>query len=69
MMDRIILQDRKDPDTFKPIVAIGHSKDLSDLETIDSFLSFLREKKIPVVSLQMAFDKAGKPAELSHAIQ
>ena len=69
MMDRIILQDRKDPDTFKPIVAIGHSKDLSDLETIDSFLSFLSEKKIPVVSLQMAFDKAGKPAELSHAIQ
>lgn len=55
MMDRIILLDRQDPDTLKPIVAIGHSKDLNDLPTVDAFLSFLREKNIPVVTFEQIF--------------
>jgi hypothetical protein len=55
MMERVILQDRQDPDSLKPIVSIGHSKDLNDLETIDAFLSFLHQKKIPVVTFENIF--------------
>ena len=64
MMDRVILQDHHDPDTLKPIVAIGHSKDLNDLETVDAFLSFLREKNIPVVTFENIFAKV---SELTHS--
>jgi len=55
MMDRVILLDRYDPDTPKPIVAIGHSKDLNDLPTVDSFLSYLRAQDIPVVTFENIF--------------
>ena len=55
MIDRIILRDRQDPDTLKPIVAIGHSKDLNDLPTVDAFLSFLHEKNIPAVTFEQIF--------------
>jgi hypothetical protein len=64
MMDRVILRDRHEPDTLKPIVAIGHSKDLNDLPTVDAFLSFLREKDIPVVTFENIFAKV---SEFSHS--
>jgi hypothetical protein len=64
MMDRVILQDRREPDTLKPIVAIGHSKDLNDLPTVDAFLSFLREKNIPVVTFENIFSKV---SEFTHS--
>jgi hypothetical protein len=64
MMDRVIAQDRRDPDTRKPIVAIGHSKDLNDLQTVDAFLAFLREKKIPVVTFENIFANV---SELTHS--
>jgi hypothetical protein len=64
MMDRVILQDRYEPDTLKPIVAIGHSKDLNDLPTVDAFLSFLREKDIPVVTFENIFTKV---SEFAHS--
>ena len=48
MMDGIIRQDRKDPDTLRPVVAIGHTKDLVDLDTVANFLSYLKANKIPV---------------------
>jgi hypothetical protein len=60
MMDRVISLDRRDPDTLKPIVAIGHSKDLSDLQTVDAFLSFLREKNIPVATFENVFSKVSE---------
>lgn len=64
MMDRVILRDRHDPDSFKPIVAIGHSKDLDDFQTVDAFLSYLREKKIPVVTFENIFANV---SELTHS--
>jgi hypothetical protein len=64
MMGRVILQDRKDPDTLKPIVAIGHSKDLNDIETVDAFLSFLRVKNIPVVTFENIFAEV---SEFTHS--
>jgi hypothetical protein len=64
MMDRVILLDRYDPDTLKPIVAIGHSKDLNDLPTVDSFLSYLRAQNIPVVTFENMFANV---SEVTHS--
>jgi hypothetical protein len=64
MMDRVILLDRYDPDTLKPIVAIGHSKDLNDLPTVDSFLSYLRAQDIPVVTFENIFANV---SEVTHS--
>ncbi len=50
VMDRLIRDDEKTPGTLKPIVAIGHTKDLADPKTIDAFLSFLRAKRIAVTT-------------------
>jgi hypothetical protein len=48
MMDRVIRQDQEDPGSYRPVVAIGHTKDLTDLATVDSFLSFLRTRQIKI---------------------
>lgn len=48
MLTKEIQQDHKDPNLFRPIIAIGHTKDLIDFETIESFLCFLRKKGIGV---------------------
>jgi len=48
MVDTIIREDRKTPTLFRPVVAIGHTKDLVDLATVDSFLSYLSQKEIAV---------------------
>jgi hypothetical protein len=48
MLGKEIQQDQKDPDLFRPIIAIGHTKDLIDLETVDSLLLFLRKNDIPI---------------------
>jgi hypothetical protein len=48
MVERIIRQDAKTPDVYRPLVAIGHTKDLIDFESVDAFLAFLRAKGIGV---------------------
>ena len=48
MMDAVIEDDRKTPSQPKPIVAIGHTKEVVDLETIESFLAYLRSRDIPI---------------------
>jgi hypothetical protein len=40
--------DRSDPQSYKPIVSIGHTKDLQDFGTIQAFLSFLDRKLVHV---------------------
>lgn len=62
MMDRIIREDQGDPDTFRPIVAIGHTKDLADFETVDSFLSFLKTHRIPISTFPDIYPKLARPA-------
>ena len=57
MMDTVIKKDQQDPTTFKPIVAIGHTKDLVDFETVESFLSYLRQKKIAVSTFSDVYEK------------
>jgi peptidoglycan/xylan/chitin deacetylase (PgdA/CDA1 family) len=57
MMDRVIKQDRRDSAVYKPIVLIGHTKDLTDLPTVDSFLSFLKENGVRVATFGDVYPK------------
>jgi hypothetical protein len=52
IVDRVIAQDQKSPELYKPIVAIGHTKDLAEPQTIDAFLSYLQSKHIPVCTFE-----------------
>jgi len=57
MLNTVIEKDRDDPSSFKPLVAIGHTKDLVDTGTVESFLSYLREKKMPVSTFREVYEK------------
>lgn len=52
MMGRVIREDRAEPTVYRPVVAIGHTKDLIDLQTVDSFLSFLQVNRIAVSTFE-----------------
>jgi len=57
MVDRESRKDREDPASYKPLVAIGHSKDLTDLETVDAFLSYLAAKGIGVSTFESLYSR------------
>ena len=57
VMDSVITLDGQDLATFRPIVAIGHTKDLVDLEAIKRFLSYLEKKKIAVSTFHEVFPR------------
>ncbi len=57
MVGKVIKEDEKDPDTFRSLVAIGHTKDLVDFETVDSFLSYLTKKQIPISTFKDIYPK------------
>jgi hypothetical protein len=48
MVERVVRKDRDQPELYRPLVAIGHTKDLVDLRTVDDLLSFLCSKGIAV---------------------
>lgn len=58
MMRRVLRQDRETPGRYRPVVAIGHTKDLVDPQTVDQFLSFLRDQGIAVATFEDAYRKA-----------
>lgn len=62
MMSRIIAEDLRSASVYKPIVAIGHTKDLTDLATVEAFLSFLAWKEIPIVTFQSVYQKLSNQA-------
>ena len=55
VMNKIIKEDEADPNSLRPIVFIGHTKELTDLETVDSVLSFLARKKIGVSTFDSVY--------------
>lgn len=55
VMDRVLLEERENPSQYRPIVAIGHTKDLVDTETVELFLNYLKENKISVNTLEGAY--------------
>ena len=57
MMDAIIEKDRQEPATFYPVVTIGHTKELVDLEAVEFFLSYLKQMGIAVTTLEAAWRK------------
>jgi hypothetical protein len=52
MVEAVIREDELDPRQFRPLVAIGHTKELNDLGTVDAFLAYLRSRSIPVETLK-----------------
>jgi hypothetical protein len=57
MFDVVIREDQDDPTSFRPVIAIGHTKDLIDFETIESFLSYLGQKKIALSTFEKTYHK------------
>jgi poly-beta-1,6-N-acetyl-D-glucosamine synthase len=68
MVERIIQEDQKEPELYKPIVAIGHTKDLTDFSTVDAFLAFLRAKKIEVSTFETVYPKLLKSKEQADGV-
>jgi hypothetical protein len=48
MVGTAIREEQLKPTSFKPIIAIGHTKDLIDFETVESLLFYLKKKGIQV---------------------
>jgi hypothetical protein len=57
MVDKVIREDQSEPSAYRPIVAIGHTKDLSDPQTVDDFLSFLSANHIAVSTFEAMHSK------------
>lgn len=57
MMDAVIRDDRLDPKTIKPIVAIGHTKDLVDFETVERFLGYLESNGVRVSTFRDVYQR------------
>lgn len=53
-IEMILREDEQEPGAYRPIVAIGHTKDLADEQTVDAFLSFLNEKQIAISTFEGA---------------
>lgn len=62
MMDKIIKDDKQDLQSFKPIVAIGHTKDLVDFDTVEHFLSYLKRKDIKVSTFADVYNEINSNA-------
>ena len=57
MLENVVRDDEEDPSQFRPLVAIGHSKDLDDIETIERLLAWLKEREISIGTLQSTYSK------------
>jgi hypothetical protein len=55
MVDAVIKEDKKDPTIFKPLVAIGHTKDLVDFKTVELFISYLKNRGISIATFQEVY--------------
>jgi hypothetical protein len=57
MVQRVLQEDQTQPGLYRPLVAIGHTKDLRDPQTIDDFLCFLRSKEIAVSTFETIYPR------------
>jgi hypothetical protein len=57
VLDKIMREDRAAPEVFRPVVAIGHTKDLTDFDTVDSLLSYLKANGIAVSTFADIYPK------------
>lgn len=61
-MDKLIRQDRGDPESYRPVVAIGHTKDLNDFDTVDALLSLLTMNRIRISTFTEIYPKVTRLA-------
>lgn len=57
MIETVLREDAQDPERFRPMIAIGHSKDLVDFEAIEEILAWLKSRNIPVNTLKGIYSK------------
>lgn len=57
MLSRAIKEDAESKTVYKPLVLIGHTKDLYDFEAIDALLSVLHKSNVKVTTFNQAYDK------------
>jgi hypothetical protein len=57
ILEKVRREDREYPELYRPIVAIGHTKDFTDDRNLDSFLSSLSEKGIAVATFRDVYAK------------
>jgi len=57
MVEAVVKEDLKNPSIYRPMVLIGHTKDLVDFETVDLFLQYLKQKKIAITTLKDAYNR------------
>jgi hypothetical protein len=57
MVGEVLAEDQRMPEHFRPMVMIGHSKDLVDFETIERFLDYLARRQIEVATLEQIYDR------------
>lgn len=63
MMEGLIREDSRTPCEYKPIVAIGHTKDLVDFETVEAFLAYLKSQAIASVDFRTVLRRLGAPTQ------
>jgi hypothetical protein len=62
MIRRVLETDAETPDVYRPIVAIGHTKDLSGIDAVDSFLAFLSANQIAACTFADSLQRLNLPA-------
>jgi hypothetical protein len=67
VMAAVLEADRREDGFYRPIVAIGHTKDLDDLGTADTLLAFLSQNDISVSTFTEIYPKlvSGKTQQIS----
>ena len=61
MMEGLVREDSRTPSEYKPIVAIGHTKDLVDFETVEAFLAYLKSQAIAAIDFRTVLRRLGAP--------
>lgn len=57
MVGHVLRADRLTPEVYKPLVAIGHTKDFCDLQALDTFLGFLVANRVRVATFEQVYEK------------
>jgi hypothetical protein len=68
MLGRVMEEDRRDPETLRPVVAIGHTKDLTDVKTVDNFLGFLHTNRVAVSTFEDLYPRLSAQCERTAAL-
>lgn len=62
LLDKEIQKDREDASLFRPVVVIGHTKDLIDPNTIEAFIFHVLRKGISISTFRDVYNKCSRRA-------